>query len=90
MPGARQIVGQELGQIESVECAGLDPIVGQNASHGRLRQEKQSDHCKVESEGFLAWRHRPFVKGSFVSMLVSGSATPTEVVEFSEHKQHKP
>ena len=87
MPGARQIVGQVPGQVEAVEAAGLHPVMGQHAAQGRLPQEEQGDHCKVQGQGLLAGREGPLLEGAREAGCFPFAPGPAQVVELPKDEE---
>ena len=59
VPGAQQVVGEPAREVEAVEGARLDAVVGERAAGERLEQEQQRDDREVEADRPLARRERP-------------------------------
>ena len=87
VPGARQVVGQDGGQIEAIEGARFHTVVGQRAAQGRLDQEEDGDHGEVEAERLLARREHPFLEAARRGLFPARSAAPAQVVELPEDEE---
>ena len=84
MPGAQQVAGQELRQIDAVEAAGIGAVMGDAAADERLPEEqKRGDRHEFE---------RRALRVAYVGMRQRArhavAAVPAEIVELAEGEQH--
>src|SRR5450759_3786718 len=87
----QQVVGEDPREVDPVEGAGLDTIVGEGAARQRLQQEQQGDHAEVEADRLLARSQGPAGEGAVVHVPARRRrAVPAEVAEAAESEQDGP
>src|SRR5579875_3405465 len=62
VPGAREIIRQQLGQVESEETACLGMIMSRCSSQERLYEEQRGDHGEIPGRGPLRRRQDHFAR----------------------------
>ena len=89
MPGAREVVGKDAGQVETVKRPRLHAVMGDDATKKRLGQEENGHHQEVETKNLLARRQFPILKVAFMGMGLL-LRTPSQKFKFSEHGENEP
>ena len=85
--GPQQVVGEEPREVEAVEGARLDAVVGEGAAGERLEQEQQRDDAEVEADRLLARGQGPAGERAVVRVPARRRAVPAEVVEAADGEQ---
>ncbi len=85
MPGAQDVAGQKLGQVEPVKTSRFRLVMRQGPANQYLGQKEQRHDQKILDGGFLSGGSLP---GQHMRGDALGPALPAQVVEFSEHEQH--
>src|SRR5262245_12083646 len=84
MPGAQQVAGQESGEVDAIEAAGIGAVMRDTTANQRLAEEQQGGDCH-EFQGRalrVAYRQNRSACGHRFA------AVPAEIVELSEGKKH--
>ena len=85
--GSQQVVGEEPREVEAVEGARLDAVVGEGAPGEGLEQEEERDDAEVEARRLLARRQGPAREHAVVRLPTRRGAVPAEVVEPADSEQ---
>src|SRR5215469_11125440 len=84
MPGAQQVAGQELGEVDAIEAAGIGAVMRDTAADQSLTEEqKGGDGHKFQGRAL-----RVADRQSRRACGYRPAAVPTEVIEFSEGEKH--
>ena len=88
--GPQQVVGEDPREVDAVEGARLDAVVGEGAPGERLEQEEQRDDAEVEAHRLLARREGPAGERAVVRVPARRGAVPAEVVEPADDEEDGP
>ncbi|CAM5233151.1 hypothetical protein RLIN73S_04182 [Rhodanobacter lindaniclasticus] len=86
MPGAHQVAGENVLQLETVEAARIGAIVRGRSTHQGLEQEQQRHHHEELHQRALA---RAGLAGHDGGLQAVPARDPAEIVELAEHQQYR-
>ena len=92
VPGPREVVGEPIAEVEAVEAARLDVVVGVGAAQESLQQEQPGDHQEIPGRGPLRRRQADFfrrAKAKIHAGLFLLDAMPAQQIVAPDHEQHQ-